>query len=237
MSSPLVLVVGGTRGTGLLAARLLRDRQARVRVLARQPAAARVVLGANVDVVAGDLTNAATLPPALRDVHHVLFTAGIRSGRFATDARVKATDYLGVVNLLTASRDATLPGRFVYMTSIGGVTPSVPATLLNFVKGNVLAWRRRAEDAIRQSGVDYTIVRAGFLLNAASGRRAIDVSQGDLPLLLRYRIARADVAEACVAALQHPRASRATFEIVWGRGSPRDWHSLLGGLRPDPPDR
>ena len=74
----------------------------------------------------------------------------------------------------------------------------------------------------------------GFLLNRPGGEHAIIVGQDALPATLRYRIARADVAEAFVEAMQHPRASRATFEIVWGKGQRRvGWNSLLDRLKPD----
>ncbi len=233
MAVPCVLVIGGTRGTGLLAVRALRRRGREVRVLARQPDVARAAVGPDVEVVRDDLIDAATLRPALQDVGGVIFTAGVRSGRLVPEARIKATDYMGVAHAIAAARDAGFTGRFVFMTSIGGVTPSIPAALLNALKGNVLIWRRRADEELRRSGLDYTIVRAGFFLNAAGGRRAVDVSQGSLPLSLRYRIARADVAEACVEALEQRRASRATFEIVWDRESRRDWTTLFADLRPD----
>ena len=234
MSGP-VLVVGATHGTGLLAARVLRDRGVGVRALARNPAAAREALGPGIETVEGDLTRAETLPPALAGVAHVVFTAGIRSGRFATSDTVRRTDFDGVVHTLSAARAAGFSGRFVYMTSIGGVAPSFLATFLNFVKGDVLVWRRRAEDEIRRSGFDYAVVRAGFLRDAPGGTRAVVVTQEDVPLVLRHQIARADVAEACIAAATHPRASRATFAISWGRGPRRTWDEMLGDLRADAP--
>jgi nucleoside-diphosphate-sugar epimerase len=230
-----VLVVGGTRGTGLLIAQALAGRGHRVRVLARDPAAALRRLGSVVEIVRGDVTKADTLGPATREVDAIVYTAGVRSGRLASERQIKETDYDGVVNTLSAARLARADGRFVYMTSIGGgVAPSLPATLLNLVKGNVLAWRRRAEDKIRASGLDYTIVRAGFLVNGPGGRRALTISQGNLPLAFRHRVARADVAEVCVAALGHPRASRASFELVWGPGARRESvDDLLDALGPD----
>ncbi|MBA2402471.1 MAG: NAD(P)H-binding protein [Bradyrhizobium sp.] len=109
-------------------------------------------------------------------------------------------------------------------------------TLINLLKRNTFVWRRRAEDDIRASGLDYTIIRVGFLLNRPSGEHAIMVGQDALPLAFRHRIARADVAEVFVEAMQHPRASRATFEIVWGKGPRREaWGTLLETLKPDQP--
>ncbi|HUF25528.1 MAG TPA: NAD(P)H-binding protein [Gemmatimonadaceae bacterium] len=229
-----VLVVGGTRGTGLLAVRLLEGRGVAVRVLARNPIAVAARTRRDMDIVRGDVTEPDTLVPAVRGASAVIYTAGTRSGHLAGEERIRSTDFEGVVHTLAAACESGSVRRLIYMTSIGGVVPSLPATLLNVLKGNVLTWRRRAEAAIRASGLDYTIVRAGFLSNARGGRRAIQVSQGDLPLALRYRIARADVAEVFVEALHHEHASRATFEAVWGKG-PRvvTIGATLSRLRPD----
>jgi uncharacterized protein YbjT (DUF2867 family) len=231
-----VLVIGGTRGTGFLIARLLLQRGYGVRVLAREPARAAPLLGPTVDVVTGDLTKPETLPHAVRGTSHIVFTAGVHSGRYAPERLVRATDYQGVLETLAAARSTGFAGRFLYLNSIGVTTPSLAATLMNLLKRNTLVWRRRVEDEIRASGLDYTIIRVGFLINGPPGQRAIMVGQGALPLAPRHRIARADAAEAFVEALQHPKASRTTFEIVSGKGPREGWSALFSRLRPDTSD-
>ena len=81
MTEAPVLLIGGTRGTGLLIARLLMGEGVPVRVLARNAARATVALGNAPEVIVGDITNAATLPPAISGARHIVFTAGARSGR------------------------------------------------------------------------------------------------------------------------------------------------------------
>ena len=76
-----------------------------VRVLARDPSRARAALGAAVEVVAGDLTKKETLPRAVEGAKHIIFTAGVRSGYPASEARIKATEYEGVVDTLAALRN------------------------------------------------------------------------------------------------------------------------------------
>jgi uncharacterized protein YbjT (DUF2867 family) len=105
-----VLVIGGTRGAGLLIARLLHQRGYQVRVLARNPVAAAAELGLSFEVVAGDLTKAETLPAAVADVDHIIFTAGAPSGRYAPERVVKATDYQGVVDTIAARAPSRIPG-------------------------------------------------------------------------------------------------------------------------------
>ncbi|HYT71032.1 MAG TPA: SDR family oxidoreductase [Gemmatimonadales bacterium] len=230
-----VFVVGGTRGTGLLIAHLLLRSGYPVRVLARDPSAAARRLGSAVDVVPGDVTKSDTLGSAVKDVSHLIFTAGVAVGP-AREKLIVATEYQGVLNTLAAARQAGFNGRFLYMTSIGVTRPSLSAAVLNLVKGNTLRWRKRVEDEIRTSGVNYTIIRAGFLLNSPGGKRAIEVSQQAHPLAPRYRIARADVAETFVQALNHANTARTTFEVVWGKGSHGEqWELLFSRLKPDSP--
>jgi uncharacterized protein YbjT (DUF2867 family) len=231
---PLVLVVGGTRGTGMLIAHLLLARGFRVRVLARDPANASANMTPGIEVLAGDITKPETLPLAIKGASHIVFTAGVRSGRYAPERLVKMTDHDGVLDTLAAARKAGFTGRFLYMNSIGVTVPSLAATLMNLLKRNTLVWRGRVEEEIRRNGIDYAIIRVGFLLDHPAGQRAVRVSQEGLPLAPRHRIARADVAEAFLAALNHPRASRATFDIVWDRGARREsWDAMLDRLKPD----
>ena len=204
-----------------------------VRILSRSDVGCEEVLRHAPAVIRGDITRPETLQSVFAGVRHVVFTAGVRSGHPAREWRIKKTEYDGVLNTLAAARRAGFGGRFLYMTSSGVPGQSFATRALNLYKGNTLVWRRRAEDAIRQSGFDYTIIRAGVLLNAHGGRRAIMITQRELPLSPRYRIARADVAEVFVAAIPHPRASCATFEVVWGHGPPTAIASLLEKLEPD----
>jgi nucleoside-diphosphate-sugar epimerase len=227
-----VLVIGGTRGTGRLIAELLLRQGRAVRVLARDPASAARRLDGSIEIVPGDITKPSTLPRAVDAARAIILTAGCRSGHPARERRIRETEFEGVRNVIAAARSTSFGGRLLYMTSSGVTTRSLATVLLNLYKGNTLLWRLAAEVEVRRSGLDYTIIRAGFLLNAPGGRHSLLVTQNPLPLSLRYRIARQDVAEAFVAALAHPTTSRTTFEIVWGKERVRQpWSVLLDGLR------
>jgi uncharacterized protein YbjT (DUF2867 family) len=228
-----VLVIGGTRGAGLRIVERLHARGRAVRVLARDPAAAALRMPAGVDLVAGDLTRPETLDAAVEGVAHVIFTAGAPSGRYAPEALVKATDHDGVIHTLAALAQAGFKGRFVYLDTMGVTRPSFSATLINLLKRNTLVWRRRAEAAIRQSSLDYTIIRVGFLDDGPGGRADIAVTQTPLPLSPRHHIAREDLARAFVAAMDHPAASRTTFEITATKGPPGDLDARLAQLTSD----
>jgi len=231
-----ILVIGGTRGTGLLIARLLHRQGQRVRVLARDRERALTLFDPSVQAAEGDVTKPQTLGPAIEGARHIIFTAGCRSGYPVLEPQVKAVEYEGVLNTLAATRQLGFAGRFLYMNSSGLTTSSLFATCLNLWKGNTLIWRRRVEEQIRASGLNYTIIRTGVLLNRPGGQHLINVTQEPLPLSFRYRIARTDVATLFVAALEHPKTIRTTFEAVWDqRGEPPALSRIFERLEPDVP--
>ncbi|MGH9884009.1 MAG: SDR family oxidoreductase [bacterium] len=229
-----VLVIGGTRGTGLLIARLLMQQGFPVRALARSQADAARRAPDLTDIVEGDITQPTTLPPAVAEARHIIFTAGRRSGHASSERQIRLVEFDGVQNTLAAATESGFDGRFLYMTASGGGRPSFWSLALNLYKGNTLEWRTRAEMAIRASGLAYTIIRAGMLTNAPGGRHGIRVTQRALPLSPFHRIPRADVASVFVAAMQHPRTARTTFDIVQQRGA-EPWLGCLDRLEPDPP--
>lgn len=228
-----ILVIGGTSGTGLLIARRLFREAYPVRILARDPDRARLP-ERGVEIVRGDLTRPETLLPAVDGVDHIIFTAGVASGRYAPERLVRQTDYQGVLETLTAARRTGFHGRFLYMNSIGIKTRSLSAWLLNLLKRNTLVWRRKVEEELRASGVDYTIIRVGFLTNQPGGNYQIRIGQEELPLSPRHKIAREDVAEAFLRALHNPNTSRRTFEIVQAsEPGPTEWEECFARLAPD----
>jgi uncharacterized protein YbjT (DUF2867 family) len=233
MQTSPILLIGGTRGTGLLITRLLMERGFPVRVMARNPERAAKDIPHPAEIVLGDITIPSSLPAAINGARHIIFTAGCRSGRPAGPGTVRRTEYDGVANTLAKAREAGFGGRFLYMTSSGIGSHSFWTMSLNLYKGGTLKWRERAERLIRESGLTYTIIRTGVLLNRPAGVHQVQLQQARLPLSPRYRIGRADVAEVFVAALEHPRAARSTFEIAWAPRPTRGWYESLESLTPD----
>lgn len=227
-----VLVIGATRGTGQFVAERLLQEGYQVRVLARDAARARQVLGASIEIVQGDVTRLASLTPAVERVDHIIYTAGV-TRRPAAEALVRATEYDGVRNTITAAGEAGFAGRFLLMGAVGTTRGSPLSFVLNLIKGNTLKWRRRAEQALRRSGLDYTIVHAGILTDAPKGRRAVELSQTHRRMWPWTRIGRADAAEVLVRSLAQPGSRNATFDAIWGRAGPA-WDEMFRELRADP---
>ncbi|MFQ5574744.1 MAG: NAD(P)H-binding protein [Terriglobia bacterium] len=226
-----VLVVGGTRGTGLEITRLLVASGYGVRASSRDPGSNSLVPG-GVELVQADVTDSRSLEPVVADVDHVVCTVGVTK-KLASESEIRTTEYDGVANLIAATKNAGLPGRFMYMNSIGVKRHSAAAALLNTVKGNTLVWRGRAEEALRQCGLRYTIVRAGFLNDDPGGVRAVELRQDNLPLRRRYRISREDVAQVFSAALGVPQTEGATLDAVWAGGKNTRRGNIFGAVRRD----
>jgi uncharacterized protein YbjT (DUF2867 family) len=226
-----VLVTGATGGTGRLVVRRLLEHGQKVRALVRDQDRAREVIGQGVEIIEGDVTRPDSLGPAMDSVGHIVYTAGVTS-RTAGEAIVKATVYDGVLNTIEVARVAGFQGRFVLMGAMGTMKGSPVSFGLNLVKGNTLKWRRLAEEALRLSGLDYSIVHAGILADAAPRSHGIVLGQPPRRMWPWTRISRADAAEVLVQTLRHAEARNTTFDALWG-GSSRSWNELFAGLRGD----
>src|SRR5687767_6428421 len=71
MTREPLLLIGGTRSTGLLAVRILQQRGIPIRILARNPAVVRNAVSADVEIIPGDVTKRDTLIPALVGISHL----------------------------------------------------------------------------------------------------------------------------------------------------------------------
>jgi uncharacterized protein YbjT (DUF2867 family) len=63
---------------------------------------------------------------------------------------------------------AHCPPQVVLVTSVGTDSPFFPLNLL----WGVLFWKKRAEEALQRSGLDYTIIRPGGTRRSAAHLRA-----------------------------------------------------------------
>ena len=223
-----VLVAGATGQTGRLIVTELLANGYDVRALVRDPAKARQTLGDRIEIVQGDVKDPASLAAAITGTDAVISAIGARAA--TGPERPEMIDYEGVKNLVAAAV-AARSQQFVLVSS-RGVTQADNS--LNKVFGNVLIWKLKGEDALRASGVPYTIVRPGGLVNAAGGDKDIVLEQGDA-VSAQSTITRADVARICVEALKFPEARNRTFEVSARAGAKvSDWRAKFAALKPGP---
>lgn len=223
----IVLVAGATGGTGKEAVKQALDKGYTVRALVRDEARARELFGDRVTYVVGDVRDTASVPGFVKGVDYVVSALGSNQRRDPTN-KPEVIDYGAVKALAEASKAAGVE-HFVLVSSMGVTDPN---HMLNKILDNVLVWKKKGEDALRDSGVPYTVVRPGGLRDGAAGEGGIKLMQGDPQVM--GQIARADVASVCVAALGRQDALSKTFEIVGDpNGTPPDWDTFFSQLKPD----
>lgn len=161
-------------------------------------------------VVAGDVTQPATLPAALAGADAAVFAASAAKGTLPA-----TVDDEGVGHLATAAKAAGL--RSVVLVSSALVDPKngwnwIRILLNNMRKGKMMDAKWAGERRLVRTGVPYTIVRPGGLTDGPGGVSALVVAQGDTGS--PGRVARADVGRVCVAAAFDPAATGVTLELA-----------------------
>jgi uncharacterized protein YbjT (DUF2867 family) len=134
----------------------------------------------------------------------VVFSAGAGSG--SGPARKETMDYGGAVKLIAAAKQAGIR-RYVIVSSMGA-DPDAPG---DDTFGVYLRAKGRADDAVRASGLDATVVRPGGLTNdPGTGRVTVGES------LPRGQVTRDDVAAVLAAVLDSPSTIGRTFDLTGG---------------------
>lgn len=221
-----VLVVGATGQTGRPLVQILKAQGYTVRAMVRGATTA-AELGADA-VIKGDVTQADTLPPAVKGVTYVISAIGARG------APPEAVDYGGNVALADAAKAAGVK-QMVLMTSVGAeiTRPDDPSVR----RGPMMILKGKAEAHLRKSGLGYSIVRPGALANCEAGKAGISLG---LTTAAANRVAnlppicRADVAAVMAASLGNPAALGKTFTVVSDpNGKPDAWRKTFADLKKD----
>lgn len=221
----LVLVAGATGRTGQHVVTELLAQGYRVRAFVRDVEAAQEKLEADIEYAQGDVRQRDSIDSALDGVSAIICTIG--AGRVDPGNGPEFVDYGGVRNLAEAAAAADL-NQFVLVSS-AGVTHE--DHVLNKMFNNILIWKFKGEEAVRNSGVPYTIVRPGGLTDKPSDISTAVLLQGDQAEGL---IPRADVAKTLVESLRYSEALGKTFEIIGGKDPiSDDWQSRFNALVAD----
>jgi uncharacterized protein YbjT (DUF2867 family) len=199
-----ILVFGGTRGTGLEIVRQLRERGESVTVAVRKTSNTTELQKLGVETVIADALDANTVQAAMGSAPFAAVISTIGTTRGEQDKR---PDYLGNRNVIEAAKAAGVR-RFVFITVIGtgNSADAAPRPSRNFLK-DVIALKSQAEDHLRASGLDYTIIRPGGLGDVPATGTAVLV---DDPAAFSY-IGRVDLANLAVQALGDPATIGKTY--------------------------
>lgn len=212
-SSPLVVAVaGGTGFVGKAIVSELSGRGHRVVVLShRSP----VGIVGSVEVRRADATRPETLPAALAGVDAVVISLAFRNSPIEAPRRgqtFEQVDAAGTEALVAAAAAANVP-RIVYISG-AGAAPDAPRHWFR------AKWR--AEEAVRGSGIAYTIFRPSWIYGPGdhSLNRFLGFSRW-LPFIPQIGNGRQrlvpvfvdDVAALVADALASPAAENATLEV------------------------
>ncbi|TAP44598.1 SDR family oxidoreductase [Arthrobacter sp. S39] len=148
----MILVVGGTGRLGRALVPLLVDAGHPVRVMARgssQPFPDTA--GDGVELLRGDLASEADCREAVSGCNAVVFAA---SGFGIKDSDPRTVDRDGAIRLVRAAAAAGV--EHLVMMSMHGAAPDGPIDFLRC--------KAAAEESVRTSGMEWTIIRIGSLL-------------------------------------------------------------------------
>lgn len=213
-----VAIAGGHGKIARRLTRLLAAEGDEVVALIRNPSHADDVADDGAQPAVVDLENddAAAVAEAIGGADAVVFAAGAGPGSGA--ARKETMDFGGAVKLIDAARQRGID-RYVIVSSVNADANASEGAMAPYLraKGN-------ADDALRASGLRYTIVRPGRLTDdpgTGRVRAGASVARGSIP--------RDDVALVLFEILRRPgTAEGATFELMAGDD---DVRTALDGLQ------
>ncbi len=197
-----VLVVGASGGTGRFIIARLTEGGYEVVPTSRDPERAAAAVGGSFAWRRMDLTSRESVDAAVRDVDFVITAHGATEAQGPNDP--EQVDWIGTRHLIDAAGNIGAK-HYVMISAASAGNPDSP---LNKQFGNVLVWKGRAEDYLRDSGLRYTIVRGPGLRDNPGGQKPIVLEQGGSGHRL---LEREDLATVAVAVLNNEAAVGKTF--------------------------
>ncbi|XP_038881265.1 uncharacterized protein At2g34460, chloroplastic [Benincasa hispida] len=231
-----IFVAGATGSTGKRIVEQLLARGFAVKAGVRDVSKAKTTLSPGnsaLQIVKADVTEgSAKLAEAIgSDSEAVICATGFRPG-WDLFAPWKV-DNFGTVNLVEACRELGI-NRFILISSIlvnGAAMGQIlnPAYIFLNVLGLTLIAKLQAEQHIRKSGINYTIIRPGGLKNEPPTGNLVMTPEDTL---YEGSISRDLVGEVAVEALVHSQASYKVVEIVSRADAPkRSYDDLFGSIK------
>ena len=222
---PLVAVLGASGRTGVHVLEELKSRNINIRALSRNIERAKEKVEGDFDWVAADVTDSESLLLAFEDVDILVSTIGSTGGDNS-----ELIDYKGSINFVNVAKESGVR-HIIYMSSIGaGGAKNFSTVILNLVTDKAMKWKSLGEDYIRNSGIDFTIVRPGGL-RGDPGTLGIRFEQGDE--IIGW-IPRADVASVLVESIFNSDALNKTFEVINDESLAVDaWRDEFKNLKTD----
>lgn len=192
----------GQIGQQLLREMANSDHEARAMVRHPEQGPELQQLGATETVV-GDLEQDCS--EAMKGCDAVIFAAG--SGPHTGPDKTTDVDQDGAIRLIDSAKAVGIK-RFIIVSSMGAENPdNGPEKLRHYLRA-----KHKADEHLKLSGLNYTIVRPGQLIDdEGTGKVAVSAGQGDFG-----KIPRQDVARVLLAVLDTDTTINRVFEVVSG---------------------
>lgn len=202
-----VLVAGGHGKVAIRLLAALAERGDLARGLIRNPDHADDLETEGAESVIADLEllGAAELQPLVDESDAVVFAAGAGPG--SGEARKRTVDLGGALKLIEACKAAGVR-RYVIVSAMGVERPEAWSDRMR----PYFEAKREADEAVRASGLAYTVVRPGMLTDEPP-MGEIEIGS---PLERGGAVTRADVAATLLAVLDEPRTIGLTFDLIGG---------------------
>lgn len=199
-----ILIVGAHGSTGKRIIEILNNSQSFEPVaMIRKEEQKTIFEDMEVQWVLADLEQE-DLSPALEGIEKVIFAAG--SGSNTGPEKTTEVDEKGAIKIIDAAKKAKVK-KFIMLSAMGADEPSKHKKLEHYLNA-----KAAADQHLRDSGLDYTIVRPGALTD--------DMGMGKVKLAEKLggsgEISRDDVAFLLIMSLADPLVKNMTFEAVEG---------------------
>ena len=201
-----VAIAGGHGKIALLLGALLAGREDKPWGLIRDPAQEDDLHAAGVEPVLCDLEGDEDVGAAVSGADAVVFAAGAGPGSGAE--RKRTMDLGGAVKLIDAALTEGVR-RYVMVSAMGAADPPAEG---DDVFGGYLRAKAGADEALRASGLEFTIIRPGGLTDGPPTglvRVGERLDRGEIP--------RADVAAVILACLDSRHTIERSFDLVSGQ--------------------
>ena len=198
-----IVIAGGHGQIAMLLHPLLRAGAHSVRALIRNPSQADEVRQAGAEPVVCDLEGESDIAEVVGRADAVIFAAGAGPGSGA--ARKMSMDRDGAIKLIAAAEHNAIK-RYVMISAIHAEEPTGDEVFKTYLRA-----KSEADEKLRNSGLDYTIVRPGRLTNDP-GCGLVNLA-ATVPAA---NISRADVAAVVAQTLHTTSTIGRQFEVTRG---------------------
>lgn len=198
-----ITIVGANGKIAKMLYPLLTKNGHHIRGIIRKKEQAEPLRNMNIEPIVADIEHETDITWAVGKMDAVLFAAGAGPGSGAE--RKWTVDRDGALKLIDACKANNIK-RYIMISAMGLDKPRGSDVFRVYQKA-----KKEADEALKTSGLDYTIVKPGRLTDHPGSGKIIvgkNLDNGEIP--------REDVASVLAAVLETPKTARMEFDLLSG---------------------